>query len=135
MSGRTMQSSKRRRLLLCAAALVLLCLVLFFLLRGTGRDADSRAGSYSLAELRLGDTDETALSNRDLSLYSLSLREDGTGQLVLETGYLDLTWDEENFYDPSGEPLPYRYEDGVLRFAVGDYSLVFQKQAGPDKNF
>ena len=131
MGNRIIQALGQRWLLWCLVVLALVCLALFYFRRG-GQSVDPRVGSYSLISLTVDGREDAALTKREMERYSLTLRRNGTGTLVIGDGVLNLTWDESSLYDPQGAPIPYLYEDGVLSFQNGSVSLVFRKQNNPE---
>lgn len=122
---------RRHWLLCCVAALVVACFAFFLPGCNSKQNLDSPVGSYYLTSLTIDDMDNSTISEDEMESFSLTLRKNRTGVLFIGDGYLELTWDEEYFYDPGGVPKAYTYEDGVLSFQNGSVFMVFQKQDQP----
>ena len=84
-------------------------------------------GSYELTNLIMEGEDYTEILKSADIVFTLELREDGTGVLVQGDDVLNLTWDAENIYADDGIPVPYTYEDGVLVMEDSDMTMTFTK--------
>ena len=84
-------------------------------------------GSYELTNLIMEGEDYTEILKSADVVFTLELREDGTGVLVQGDDVLNLTWDAENIYADDGIPVPYTYEDGVLVMEDSDMTMTFTK--------
>lgn len=88
---------------------------------------EDRVGTYTLSELILDGEDYTEMMISAGIVFSLELREDGTGLLVQGEDELVLTWDENYLYDDNGIPTRYTFEDGVLTLEEGEFRATFVK--------
>lgn len=111
---------------------IVLCLVLVLSLAACGGSGSSKAGTYALAEMSMGgetfDAATLEAMGMSMDMFSMELKEDGTGSMTFMDESEDFKWDDKAIKDSTGTEIPYTYKDGKITLEMDGETLVFEKQ-------
>ncbi len=84
-------------------------------------------GTYEIVSAQKGDEIKTPEDTPDMVGSYITLNADGTGEMRLGSEMDNITWDDAQIYDSTGEGVPYTWELNTLTLDVYGVILVFER--------